>query len=246
GQYASGFKVPPYDLAYVSRLEIMYGYGLEPADDLIPEESDSYELGLRGHYNDFDFTIAAYNNEYENMIEIAYVRSELFYGFFPVDFFQYQNIEAATIKGVELSGFYSLNDNWALSGSVNYMDATNDETDTYLSSMRPVTGTVGILYSNNNNLSANLVTSFADNMSKVNEYTEGVDTRTTAGYGVLDLMVNYDFNDKVRVNASIFNLLDKEYTKYSSVSGLENDPDRDWTRATEPGRGVSIRLDYTF
>ncbi len=253
GQFSTGFKVPPYDLAYVSRVEVMLGYGLEAATDLEPEESESIEFGLRGHGDNFEYSVAVYQNDYDNMIEIAYTKTEMFYGFFPVNFFQYQNIESATIKGVELSAKYWVGKQWAVFANATSMNAKDNQTDDYLNSMRPVSGTIGISYNNNDDLSVNIVTSLASAMHKVNyadrdgdEATPDTGTRTTAGYGSVDIMANYEINESMKINFSVFNLLDKDYTKYASVSGVPANDGRDYGLFSEPGRGVSIRLDYSF
>jgi len=246
GQYSSGFKVPPYDLAYIS-VEILFGpsYGvlLEPAENLVPEESASFEIGLHGQYQDINFTLATYNNDYKNMIVAQYLRTDVRqspFGTAYIDVSQYQNIDAATIKGVEFSAQYSINDTFMLSGNINVMDAKDDGTGDYLNSMRPRTGNIGISYINEH-FTADLISSFASDMTKNNE-----GTRTTPGYTVFDLMLNFDISEKLRLNLSIFNLFDEEYTQYSSISGIPNSETRDWSLYTEVPRSLSMRLDYTF
>ena len=49
--YSQGFKVPPYDLAYFYFDHIPFSGNvirIIPAGDLVPEESDSFEIGIRG------------------------------------------------------------------------------------------------------------------------------------------------------------------------------------------------------
>ncbi len=247
GQYSSGFKVPPYDLAYLS-VEILFGpvYGIkiEPAEDLVPEESDSYEIGLRGQYQDFNFTLATYNNAYDNMIVAQFVRTDEHvtpFGTAYIDVSQYQNIESATIKGVELSAQYAFNDMFTLYGNYNMLDATNDETGDYLTSMRPNSGTLGLTTFFNNQLTADLITRYASDMTKNNEGYQ-----TTSGYVVFDLMINVDITDNLRMNFSIFNLSDEEYTQYGTISGMPESNTKDWSLYTETPRSVSVRFDYTF
>jgi len=247
GQYSSGFKVPPYDLAYIS-VEILFGptYGvlIEPAENLVPEESDSFEIGLRGQYQDFNFTLATYNNAYDNMIVAQFVRTDervTPFGTAYIDVSQYQNIESATIKGVELSAQYAFNEMFVLYGNYSVVDATDDETGDYLNSMRPNSGTLGLTTYFNDQLTADLVTRYASNMSKNNEGFQ-----TTSGYAVIDLMINMDITDNLRMNFSIFNLSDEEYTQYGSISGIPESTTRDWSLYTETPRSVSVRFDYSF
>ncbi len=253
-QYSSGFKVPPYDLAYISHDGSAFGAPiLEPAESIEPEESDSYEIGLRGSFKDINFTLSAYYNDYTNMISIIQVGEEVVSVFSfdcfcyvdrPIAVVQYGNIASTTIKGLELDMQYYFNDNWSIYGTATSMDAKDNETGDYLSSMRPLSGTLGVVYSDDD-YSVNLVTKLADNATDVLKY-EGEDSRKTAGYGVVDLMINYEITDNINLNFSVFNLLDKAYTKYSRVAGLSENPDTDWSYYNEAGRKFSVRVSYEF
>ena len=99
-QYGQGFKVPPYDLAYIehyNQATSTYLYEIVPSDDLSPEESDSYEIGVRGHIGDFAFTTAAFYSEYEHFLSTVLIDSNTVVdsnGVFQYqhDTFQYQNL----------------------------------------------------------------------------------------------------------------------------------------------------------
>jgi len=160
-------------------------------------------------------------------------------------FVQYGNIASTTIKGLELDMQYYLNDNWMIYGTATTMDAKDNETGDYLSSMRPLSGTIGVSYSDNDDYSVNLVSRLADNATDVLKY-DGEDSRKTAGYGVVDLMINYEITDSIDLNFSVFNLLDKAYTEYSRVAGLTEDPDTDWSYYNETGRKFSVKVSYEF
>ncbi|MFP3632523.1 TonB-dependent receptor, partial [Burkholderia sp. SIMBA_045] len=52
GQYAHGFRAPPYDDANLGFSNPTYGYEVLPNADLKPETSDGVEAGLRGKFSD--------------------------------------------------------------------------------------------------------------------------------------------------------------------------------------------------
>jgi hemoglobin/transferrin/lactoferrin receptor protein len=245
GQYAEGFKVPPYDLAYFTFDHVPFGGNavrIIPSTDLEPEESESFEIGVRGEIDKFNYSASTYYNTYENFISIENIGTVMEPGpFGPVtyDVFQYQNLDEVTIKGVEIKVGYYFNESWSMFANANWMDGKDDTTGDYLSTVSPFSGTLGATYAADK-FSANIVSSFASHMSKFND-----GERTTAGYGVVDLMMDYRFTDKITLNVSVFNVLDREYTKYSSVAGAPDD-DRDFGLLTEPARSVSARFDYAF
>ena len=76
-------------------------------------------------------------------------------------------------------------------------------------------------------------------MTKVNEGSPEI-----AGYGTLDLLATYHFNDYMRVNFSATNLLDKEYVRY--INGRGHSETTDLSYYTDPGRSISATFQYMF
>ncbi|MCP4991155.1 MAG: TonB-dependent hemoglobin/transferrin/lactoferrin family receptor [Colwellia sp.] len=144
-QYGQGFKVPAYDLAYIEHDNSIYGYKIVPSDDLAPEESDSFEIGLRGHSGDFFFSTAIYYNKFDNFLATELVDIESSVNKYSgqesqVLVYQYQNIDSVTLKGVEAAVRYHLNDSFSVFANAAYQDGTDDKTGDYLTSINPLSG----------------------------------------------------------------------------------------------------------
>ena len=250
-QYSQGFKVPPYDLAYFYFDHVAFcdfsvftcfGIRILPATDLVPEESDSYEIGIRGDIGNFSYNLSAYYNDYDNFIQVAYLGSvDGDYFGFPLvtDVFQYQNIDSARISGMEFRFDYYLGNNISAFLNGEYMDSEDKTTGEQLRTIQPFNGTLGMNYYRGS-FSTDVMMKWTDDMDKVPEGAV-----TTDGYITFDLFARYDFSSRLRLSAGILNMFDKEYIEYSSVAGIP-DNGRDLTPFTQPGRTFSAQLKYIF
>lgn len=244
-QYAQGFKVPPYDLALFYFDHVPFGGNgirILPNQNLVPEESDTYELGLQGTVGDLTYDLRAYLSEYDNFISIEFLETVVEPGFFGpinVDVSQYQNLESVEIKGAEIKLEQALTDSVSIFLNGSYMDGQDTTTNEYIRTTMPLSGNLGVNYTG---LSwyARGALRFADAMGKFN-----AGDMTTAGYGVFDLMAGYRLGEQWEFNLSLLNILDNEYLHYSSVAGTLDDG-RDLSPQTEPGRSISARVSYSF
>lgn len=246
-QYGQGFKVPAYDLAYIEHAlqpTSTYAYEIVPSDkDLAPEQSDTYEFGLRGHIGDVTINGALFYSKYDNFLSTVLLSSETILdnnGDFSHLFekYQYQNLESVTIKGAELSLNWYINDAWSVQANAAYQDGKNDESDEYLHSINPLSGLLGLSYQDED-LSSHLVLNWAKAMSKVNQG----ETRSS-GYGALDWLLSYQITDSLRVNLAANNLLDKEYLRYSSIAGRAEGSDL--SSLAESGRNYTASVQVSF
>src|SRR5262249_45254351 len=74
GQYAHGFRAPPYDDANFGFKNPQYFYEILPSPNLKPESSDGVEAGLRGRYQDgSSFGTSVFYNHYSNFIDASLV-----------------------------------------------------------------------------------------------------------------------------------------------------------------------------
>lgn len=245
-QASEGFKVPPYDLAYIyhDNWRAFPGwYRLIPADDLVPEESDSLELGIRGNAGPISYSLAAYQSEYKNFIQIAYVDTvpDIHpYGIpWNVDVFQYQNVESVEISGLELKLSQEITENIYFFLNAETMDGEDQETGEKLRTLQPVRGTLGLTVIGGAAV-YDVMVRWADSMDK---NAEG--TYTTSGYATVDAFAQFSVTDKLHVNLGFINLLDKEYIEYARIAGIPEDG-RDLSLYTEPGRTFSARMKYEF
>jgi hemoglobin/transferrin/lactoferrin receptor protein len=242
-QYGQGFKVPAYDLAYIEHDNSLYGYKIVPSDDLAPEKSDSFEIGLRGHTNNFFFSTAIYYNKFDNFLATELIGVETSINRYTgqaaqVLVHQYQNIESVTLKGIEVAARYHLNDSFSIFANATYQNGENDETGDYLTSISPLSGITGVSYETDE-FSAELIVNWADHMDKVNEGNAEI-----AGYGTVDFLTSYQVNDDLSVNLALTNLTDKEYVKYINGAGHKNNSTL--VDVTEASRGGTVSIRYNF
>ena len=150
GQYARGFRAPLYseiNSGFTNITGRFFKYQTIPNPDLQPETSNSFEVGIRGRYPQFDFGLTGFYNTYNNFIETfqpAGIRclvdadpcptfSPALGGTAQVNVFQTQNISDARIFGVELGTEYRFSpnpDGFSLLGSLAWVqgdDLTRDE-----------------------------------------------------------------------------------------------------------------------
>ncbi|QOL25840.1 TonB-dependent hemoglobin/transferrin/lactoferrin family receptor [Thalassotalea sp. LPB0316] len=242
-QYGQGFKVPAYDLAYLDHDNSIYGYRIVPSDDLSPEESDTFEIGVRGHQGDLFFSAAVYYSKYDNFLSTELVDIESSINPWtgqPSDVlvYQYRNIDAVTIKGIEASVRYHLNDELAVYANAAYNDGKDDTTGDYLSTLTPLSGVVGLSYALDS-VTTDVVINWADDMKKTNE-----GEFAAAGYGTVDVMVSYDVNQDWRFNVAVNNLFDKTYIRQIGLNGHASDANLE--SLTEAGRTIAANVSYQF
>ncbi len=242
GNFSQGFKVPPYDLAYIFQdntfVSFGYGYVVHPVDSLVPETSNSIELGVRVNTEKLDFSAYVFQNDFKNFIEIAFLFSETLFGFQLVEHFEYQNIDAVRIKGAEASISYQATDALMLFANMAFQDGKNRETGRYITSIEPLSGTVGASY-NREKVGFNLNMRWATEMTKVNE-----GAFINPGYVVFDFTSNIALHENVTLRLGVFNMFNKEYTRFQSVTGMSVGADT--SIRTRPGRSVNARVSFAF
>jgi hemoglobin/transferrin/lactoferrin receptor protein len=245
-QYGQGFKVPAYDLAYIEHYlqpTSTYAYQIVPSDDLAPEQSDTFELGIRFRGDRLRMDAAIYHNQFDNFLAVALIDSETLFdadgNFLNVlDTFQYQNLESVTIKGIELSASYTFDNPWTLYFNASYQDGKNDQTNEYINSISPLNGLLGVSYIGEGWQLA-LNASWAKSMSKVNQ-----DEIKTPGYGAWDLLLNYNISDSFTLNLAMNNIFDKFYARHQNLAGRNRSTEL--APFTEAGRNFSLQAKLNF
>jgi hemoglobin/transferrin/lactoferrin receptor protein len=252
GQYAEGFRTPTAKALYGRFENVAGGYQVAPNPDLEPEKSKSYETGLRGQFDAGTFDVAVFYNKYrdfidENAITPGYTETT----------FQSNNIQHATIKGLELKGRLNLDAFGApnglyTQGSVAYLYGRNDDSGEPLNSINPLTGVFGLGY-DQDQYGALLSWTLVKRKTRVDSTSfntpDGTSTQfKTPGYGVLDLAGFYKVTDDLTVNAGLYNLTDKKYWQWDDVRGYDSVGEASVTqpanldRLTQPGRNFAINL----
>ena len=236
GQYAHGFRAPPYDNANFAFSNPGYGYEILPNANLKPETSDGFEAGLRGGYADgSSFSLSGFYNTYEDFIDTVFV------GFSGGGLmqFQYQNLSEVTIYGAEARGEYRFLPEWALRGSVAYAHGEDDDTGAPIDSVDPVKAVAGLAYEGDV-WGSQLVATHAWRHDRV---TAG--NFEAPSYTVVDFMAYYEMSERFTLNAGIFNIFDEEYYNSQDVSGLAAGS-AIAGRYAQPGRNFGVNATIKF
>ena len=253
--YSQGFRAPTLDEAYYAYVNdlgggVRYGYRANP--DLKPEESNSYELGVRMQGYAGAWEVAAFSNDYKNFIEEVVERTDEL----PFGAYQKQNIAKAKVEGLELKGELWLDEamgapaGLTLHGAVALAEGTNEVTGKPLESIAPLTGVLGLSYDHPSRRyggALNLTLVAAKDQRDI----DNEDRFEAPGYGVVDLTTYYSPVPDLTLRAGLFNIADKKYWHWEDIRGLSKTgrsplPESGLSRYAQPGRNVSISAKYVF
>ena len=244
-QYARGFRAPPFEDANIG-LEIpLFNIRAIPNPNLRSETSNGFDIGLRWQGDHSSLKIGLFRTRYEDFIE-----TKVRLGADPETgtiLFQSQNINNATIEGVEasfavaLSGRYS---NFSIDASAFASRGDNEDSGEPLNSVGPSRAIIGGRWtSDDERRELRLMATLSKAWSRMDE-TSG-DLFNPAGYTVIDLLYSQQLTNRVTLNAGIFNLLDKTYWNWADVRGFAvTDPVIN--TLSRPGRSVSIGLNMNW
>jgi hemoglobin/transferrin/lactoferrin receptor protein len=205
GQYAHGFRSPPYDDANIGFTNTAAQYRILPNPDLEPETSDGFEAGVRGAFKDgSSFSITGFYTLYKNFIENRQVGVEAGTNFL---LFQSINLDKVTIYGAEAKGRWQFHPRVSLLGAVAYARGEDEQTGNPVDSVDPLKGVLGLRYDDPDNWGAELIGTAVAPHNRVSNPT----LFKAPGYGTLDLIGFWNFNPNLSLNVGLFNLLDKKY-----------------------------------
>jgi hemoglobin/transferrin/lactoferrin receptor protein len=249
-QYSRGFRSPPYDDAAIAFTNFAFGYTVIPNANLKPETSDGFEIGLRSSTPNFNGSLSAFYNRYNNFIDTVNTGTVAIQGR-NFSQFQSQNISNAEIMGVEARGEYrfsSRNDGFSLLGSLAFAQGTNLQTSQPINSIDPLKAIVGLRYrAPEDRWGADLTTTLVSGKTSVDStgVAAGQSLFLPGGYTTLDLTGYYNFNSTTRLNVGLFNLLGEKYTRWSDVRGLTTS-DRNLGLYVQPGITFATSLSLQF
>lgn len=140
-----GFRAPDINELYI---QVSKKYGttvLRPNEDLVPEESVSYELSLEGEIQRFHGRITGFQTDVDDLIDAAFDYSTGS-GKSKISYYTYQNISQARMRGVELEAGVDLPMGFDLTGNMIFLDAEDRETGESLENRPNVSGSVKLGY----------------------------------------------------------------------------------------------------
>lgn len=211
GQWSQAFRAPS-----ATELYLTYGgtgsYVSIGNPDLKPETSNGYELGLKFGDAERGARVTVYDNRYRNFIDTITTTAAAagLSGSYPFGVFKYVNRAHVRIYGAEASAQWALDPNWRVWGSVAYAHGKDTDEDSYLNSIPPLRGILGVGYKQER-FGADLSGTVAAARNKVE--TGSSDLNRTGSYGIVDFTawVKPGLFEGLRLQGGVYNLLDKTY-----------------------------------
>lgn len=201
----TGFKAPTFN-------DLYYPGFSNP--DLKPEESKSVNIGLAQYGEGWNWTFNAYQTRIDQLI--GYDTN-----------FSVVNIDEARIRGAELTGFVSLA-GWDINAQASYTDPRNDGAgsnhDNWLPRRARSSGRVDI------DKALGRVRVGASAFGSGHRFDNAANSVRLAGYGTVDLRVEYAINHAWTLQAKASNVFDREYETVA------------WYN--QPGREYQLSLRY--
>ncbi|GLR59641.1 TonB-dependent hemoglobin/transferrin/lactoferrin family receptor [Rhizobium indigoferae] len=240
-QLAVGFRAPTVDELYSRFYNPTGRYAQLGNPDLEPEIGRGVEIGANFDTGDFTGRIAAFHTRYQNFIQT--VTSVDATGFTT---FNYTNVSAATISGVEASAVKTFNNGINLHASLAYAYGRNEDTGKYLRSVAPFKAIIGGGWSNDNygfDLSSTLSAAMPDD--------DVAATFDAPGYGVVDLTAWWTPEQLkgLRIQGGVYNIFDQEHYNALAVrdvnlTSVTASQPQEWY--SEPGRTFKVSITKTF
>lgn len=233
-QYARGFRAPPYADVNNGFTNLASGYTTLPNPDLQPETSDNYEIGVRAKAGKASFSLAAFDNRYDDFIETV----SLGVGSSGLIEFQPQNLTAVRISGVELAGDAAFTRTLRLRGAFSLIEGENETADVPLSSIAPAKLVLGLqLVAPNGRYGAELVGTAVAAKGEDDVDHSVVAQYAPDGYELFDLLGFYEITARLGLQLGLLNLTDETYWEWANVRGIAgSSPALD--RYTSPGRSA--------
>lgn len=166
--------------------------------DLLPEESESFEILFKGQFKYINATLSVFNTTVENQIEDSAQGIV-------------KNIDAAEHKGLEFGVEWNYQD-WLVSANVSSVESTNLESNLTLNDRPTLYGNVNATWQAEQNIG--LVLSLRGEHGRMDSYyssEQGSVVLPLAGFVTADLGLRYTPVSNVMLRWQVNNLLNKEY-----------------------------------
>lgn len=234
-QYAEGFRPANFDEANQAFVNAGHGYIIVPNTALEAETSRGVELGIRAAQSATRWSIAVYDNHYDNFIETRMVGSRD-----GLSLFQEHNVGEARIYGAEATLDWSLSNSLVLRNSLAYSRGEDRVSGAALDSVEPLTLVSALRYAPAARWSLEAVLTAADRQTRVS----AADRIQGESWQTLDILGHLALGRSARLQFGLFNITDEQYARWSSISGLAATDSANIARAQ--ASGTHARLSFTM
>lgn len=250
GQYAEGFRAPPFEDANIGFDIPLFGFRAIPNPDLRSETSQGLEFGLRRLNALSQFSLTLFHTDFDDFIE-----SRVLIGRDPQSgdlLFQSRNIERAKIYGADLrytqdlSAWNSALQGWTLDLAAYWAEGENRASGAPLNSIAPPQAVAGITWTSADaawDAGATLTLTAAKSADDID--MSAAPRFATPGWTTIDLTAGWRPQDRLEFRAGLFNLTDETYWRWLDVANLAaNDPMI--PLLSRPGRSYSLSARISF
>ncbi len=196
--YGTAFKAPSFNDLY---------YPGSGNAALMPEESASYELSLRGKVRDLTWQTSLYQTTFENMIAWAPIAPGS-------SSWAPSNINQARIRGIEISTGYRWSQ-WVLGGNISFIDPEIRAGDNRGNRLQRRADKLANIDLDHDFGALSLGATLHAESSR---YTSDSNTSVLQGFATLDLRAAYQLAPAWQVKAKLSNLLDNAYQTLSGYN----------------------------
>lgn len=211
-----------------------------PNPELDKETMTAYEIGMYKQFSDkVSFDIAAYINDYEDLIESRNLNPN----YWPI-LFQYTNLTKARIWGIETSLNIRPDADWNINLGYAYMNAKNKSADAsslagnlnpdpeWLAYRPEHTATASVTWKPVSNLALNLSGRYVSKYKAVSSYPNPEGENYPGDFVVFNAGAKYQATDNIGLNFLVRNIGNVQYEE------------AEWFRA--PGRSFVLGVDLTY
>ena len=204
--------------------------------DLDPETVWSYDLGIKAESDSLELEVFAFYLDYSDKITSVFTGDTTEDGRFIV---RSENRNHVEIYGLEAGLQWALTGEFRLFAVFNYTHGEeSDESDTDFPADRipPINGQVGMEYYFNENWRVEPYVMFAGKQDRLSPRDVGdprINPLGTAGWGTLNVLLDWQATDSLQLGLRLENLGDKAYREHAS--GID-----------AAGRNVGLWLNYLF
>ena len=243
-QYAQGFRSPDFYDSNLSFTNFAQRYTIIPNADLESETSYGHEIGFRGEVNQSNWSVAWFQNNYEDFIDFVMTgvsRTGLLQ-------FEAQNKDAVELKGIEFSINSEISETFSTTFSINSLEGIEDGKDK--KNIEPDSVQFGVNWNaldDKWSIAANAkysVGSPSDLPPIVSRSGEASPAFSIPGETIVNLFITRKVNENFSLRAAVRNLGDVKYHDWVNVAGSADVTDNDYV--LNPGINGSLTFVYKF
>ncbi len=244
--WAEGFRAPPFSDVNIALSLTGLNYEVRPNPDLRDERSRGVEFGLDWRGARGGLRAAVFDNRYRDLIES---RANL--GVDPASgalVFQSVNRERARIRGVELAFDHALPgaaSDWQLRGALAWLRGDDTRRDQPLATVPPPRAVLGMRREGAGwRPGTELVVTAAKARDRID--STGPALFRAPGYATVDLLLDWQPGEHVRIEAGLFNLFDRRYWEFGQLGGVLQDGLPPPAFQTAPGRNAAVTVSVVW